>query len=281
MNENTDPLDLHNISDNSTYLKNTLNGENCLLPKSLLKDLIDDETTFDSQTDNIDDLSKFYPKNFDNSKDFLDNQNFSNYFNENKSQIRPSTYNNQQMNKSLNKIENNIFTNKNKKFSHNDVLTYSRPVINDNRSFLDDSNIQNYFYNQNFNQINRNIYSGNSTNKNNFNQQHLRFQNIPQANQNNPNYCSIIHGFDNTTFCKNVNDPNQINSNNICFCTNCFDENNYINEKNISNNPNSINNNFKYNEFFENNNNYSLNSNFSNTLMTQGCKLKFFLTFFN
>ena len=161
----------NNPFENKIFRKNAFTEENKLLPKSLLKDLIEDESSCESQGDSlINDSSSFYPENFDSFLEGLENQAtnaFTNYAPE-ELKLRASTFNEVENARKSFKITETFGANTNNKFfkaqSLNDYQNYPRPIINNlnnantfNNSNIISNNINNNLNNNNFFNESRNF----------------------------------------------------------------------------------------------------------------------------
>jgi hypothetical protein len=243
--------------ENQLFRKNAFKPENNLLPKSLLKDLIEDESSCDSVNENsvLDNSNIFNQKNFDFSSDCLESQTtnpYSNYALDQEMQNRSCTYNEMEMNKKNFKLSENFninlnpsYNNKiNKMLSHNDMVNYHRPKINtlntmnsignmnnnnnnffnvDSRNFCDEQNYinSNKNNNKNISNIHCNLNSFNSiSHKPNIGQTNINNNNLNNNNLNNftnINQKNMNMRFNNNPPRNNFPPQNNLNNNNFNF----------------------------------------------------------------
>lgn len=216
----------NNYFDNKLFRKNAIKDDNNLLPKSLLKDLIEDESSsLESQNDISVDNSDLFPKNYDFSNDCLENQATYPYTNYTETEMknRASTYNDIDKAKKSIKIADSFNGNfaKDKIIkmqSHNDFNNYSRPVINNNDTI-------NFINNPN-NITNLNTLNSTSTNNlinnlkiNNLNcdenQNYILKNNVANNNVNSPNINSNFNAFNSLSRSSSINQSNNLQNLNL------------------------------------------------------------------
>ena len=273
----------NNLFENKLFRKNAFKEENNLLPKSLLKDLIEDEYSSGSPGDSpIKENNSFYPKDFDSDRDNLENKatnDFTNYDME-EQKFRASTFDEIGNARKGLKIAESFGTNtKNKLFkvqSCNDHQNFSRPQIaNFSHNNTINNNLNNLGpYNSTINvsknnsgvSINNNLNNNMNNNNNYFNSESRNFceeqnymgnnpaignKQINNNNMNIPNMSGKVHTFN--SICR-ASSVSQNTANN--FHSNISQQKPMNNNSNMRFNPISGRNNFSQ-QASPNNNNFS------------------------
>lgn len=242
----------NNAFENKLFRKNAFKEENNLLPKSLLKDLIEDESSSDSLGDSpIHEKDSYYPKNFDSSHEGLENQTtnaFSNYTPE-EPKLRASTFNEVDNARKSFKIAESFGANTNNKLfkvqSYNEYQNFSRPKIN-NLSNMNTINNLNTLNTNNSNNLN-NLNNNNLNNNNNyFNVESRNF-----CDEQPQGFMGKIPTMQSKQINSNNNNPNmqgaKLNSFNALARASSINQNNNANNFNCNMGPQKPMNNMRFN----------------------------------